>query len=163
MKKSSGHKRFWPGMMTTIPFMDLMKNFLTFFRRNTMLKHSSDAAMIQLSIRNHHWLGPLGQGLILSTGEMTVKTFQSSAECGGSACLWSSSQGAETGRSLWIPGQPGLHCEYKGSQGYVERRCLKRWYIRMYVYKSICMWWTCSSVVECLPSINKDLGLIFNS
>jgi hypothetical protein len=30
-------------------------------------------------------------------------------------------QEAEAGRSEWVWGQPGLHSEFQGNQGYVER------------------------------------------
>lgn len=33
---------------------------------------------------------------------------------------------AEAGVCLWVQGQPGQHCEFQNSQGYVERLFLKK-------------------------------------
>ena len=38
----------------------------------------------------------------------------------------SSTWEAETGGSLWVQDQPGLHREFQDSQGYVERDCFKQ-------------------------------------
>jgi hypothetical protein len=37
-----------------------------------------------------------------------------------------STQEAETGRSLWDPGQPDLHSEFQGSLVYTVRPCLRK-------------------------------------
>jgi hypothetical protein len=38
----------------------------------------------------------------------------------------SSTWEAETGRSLWVRGQPGLQSEFQDSQDYTEKLCLKK-------------------------------------
>ena len=37
-----------------------------------------------------------------------------------------STQEAEAGRSLWVPGQPGLQSELQDSQGYTEKPYLEK-------------------------------------
>ena len=35
-------------------------------------------------------------------------------------------QDVETGGSLWIPGQPGLHSEFQATQEVIKRPCLQK-------------------------------------